>query len=107
MGLPRILFWRRRSKGLPNLKQQSQTTTTNNNNPKGKRTKCSRLDGPSCVLIGDAAHSVTPVFGQVRVWGEWGGGLLSEALTVGVGGEWSWVEMGANRLAPTLPFCCQ
>ncbi|KIY98661.1 monooxygenase [Monoraphidium neglectum] len=29
-----------------------------------KRTKCSRLDAPSCLIIGDAAHSVTPVFGQ-------------------------------------------
>lgn len=35
--------------------------------PAGKRTRCSRLDGPACVLIGDAAHSVTPVFGQVCV----------------------------------------
>jgi hypothetical protein len=34
--------------------------------PPGKRTKCSTLDGPSCILIGDAAHSVTPVFGQAR-----------------------------------------
>lgn len=33
----------------------------------GKRTKCSRLDAPGCLLIGDAAHSVTPVFGQVRL----------------------------------------
>lgn len=30
----------------------------------GKRIKCSRLDGPGVLLLGDAAHAVTPVFGQ-------------------------------------------
>lgn len=30
----------------------------------GKRIKCSRLDGPGILLLGDAAHAVTPVFGQ-------------------------------------------
>jgi 2-polyprenyl-6-methoxyphenol hydroxylase-like FAD-dependent oxidoreductase len=30
----------------------------------GKRVKCSRLDGPRVLLLGDAAHAVTPVFGQ-------------------------------------------
>eukprot|EP00879_Flechtneria_rotunda_P010233 GHRR01010699.1.p1 GENE.GHRR01010699.1~~GHRR01010699.1.p1 ORF type:complete len:574 (+),score=201.61 GHRR01010699.1:88-1722(+) len=30
----------------------------------GKRIRCSRLDGPSILLLGDAAHAVTPVFGQ-------------------------------------------
>lgn len=32
--------------------------------PAGKRIKCSRLDGPGIMLLGDAAHAVTPVFGQ-------------------------------------------
>eukprot|EP00877_Chromochloris_zofingiensis_P014865 jgi/Chrzof1/9632/Cz04g10110.t1 len=32
--------------------------------PAGKRIKCSRLDGPGVLLLGDAAHAVTPVFGQ-------------------------------------------
>jgi 2-polyprenyl-6-methoxyphenol hydroxylase-like FAD-dependent oxidoreductase len=32
--------------------------------PAGKRIKCSRLDGPGILLLGDAAHAVTPVFGQ-------------------------------------------
>lgn len=27
----------------------------------GKRIKCSRLDGPGILLLGDAAHAVTPV----------------------------------------------
>jgi len=27
----------------------------------GKRIKCSRLDGPGIMLLGDAAHAVTPV----------------------------------------------
>jgi 2-polyprenyl-6-methoxyphenol hydroxylase-like FAD-dependent oxidoreductase len=27
----------------------------------GKRIKCSRLDGPGVLLLGDAAHAVTPV----------------------------------------------
>lgn len=30
----------------------------------GKRIRCSRLDGPGVLLLGDAAHAVTPVFGQ-------------------------------------------
>jgi len=30
----------------------------------GKRVRCSRLSAPSVVLLGDAAHAVTPVFGQ-------------------------------------------
>ncbi|GFR39880.1 hypothetical protein Agub_g382 [Astrephomene gubernaculifera] len=33
-------------------------------NPAGKRVRVSRLYGPACVLLGDAAHAVTPVFGQ-------------------------------------------
>lgn len=32
--------------------------------PAGKRIRCSRLDGPGVLLLGDAAHAVTPVFGQ-------------------------------------------
>eukprot|EP00798_Chlamydomonas_sp_ICE-L_P016017 gene16017-22155_t len=32
--------------------------------PAGKRVKCSQLYGPSTILIGDAAHAVSPVFGQ-------------------------------------------
>jgi len=32
--------------------------------PAGKRIRCSRLDGPGILLLGDAAHAVTPVFGQ-------------------------------------------
>ncbi len=32
--------------------------------PAGKRVKCSQLHGPNAVLLGDAAHAVTPVFGQ-------------------------------------------
>lgn len=31
----------------------------------GKRIKVSNLGAPGVVLIGDAAHAVTPVFGQV------------------------------------------
>jgi ubiquitin carboxyl-terminal hydrolase 48 len=30
----------------------------------GKRVRCSRLDGPGVLLLGDAAHAVTPVFGE-------------------------------------------
>jgi hypothetical protein len=33
----------------------------------GKRIKCSRLDGPGVLLLGDAAHAVTPVSGPCRV----------------------------------------
>ncbi|KAG2495591.1 hypothetical protein HYH03_006191 [Edaphochlamys debaryana] len=33
-------------------------------NPAGKRVRVSHMYGPSCVLLGDAAHAVTPVFGQ-------------------------------------------
>lgn len=32
--------------------------------PAGKRVRASQLNGPGCVLVGDAAHAVTPVFGQ-------------------------------------------
>ncbi|EFJ43553.1 flagellar-specific protein Ssa14 [Volvox carteri f. nagariensis] len=32
--------------------------------PAGKRVRVSHLYGPGCVLLGDAAHAVTPVFGQ-------------------------------------------
>jgi kynurenine 3-monooxygenase len=32
--------------------------------PAGKRIKCSQLHGPGVLLLGDAAHAVTPVFGQ-------------------------------------------
>ncbi|KAG2449076.1 hypothetical protein HYH02_005825 [Chlamydomonas schloesseri] len=32
--------------------------------PAGKRVRVSRMWGPGCVLLGDAAHAVTPVFGQ-------------------------------------------
>lgn len=32
--------------------------------PAGKRVRVSQLGGPGCVLVGDAAHAVTPVFGQ-------------------------------------------
>lgn len=53
-------------KGIPEewIPAVAQQAATQQPSPAGKRTKCSRLDGPSCVLIGDAAHSVTPVFGQ-------------------------------------------
>ncbi|MEW5313392.1 MAG: hypothetical protein WDW38_004963 [Sanguina aurantia] len=30
----------------------------------GKRIKCSQINGPGIILLGDAAHGVTPVFGQ-------------------------------------------
>lgn len=36
-------------------------------NPAGKRIKVSSLGAPGVVLLGDAAHAVTPVFGQVRI----------------------------------------
>ncbi|KAG1675257.1 hypothetical protein FOA52_016288 [Chlamydomonas sp. UWO 241] len=32
--------------------------------PAGKRIRCSTLAAPSALLLGDAAHAVTPVFGQ-------------------------------------------
>ncbi len=32
--------------------------------PAGKRIRCSQLGAPGVVLAGDAAHAVTPVFGQ-------------------------------------------
>lgn len=32
--------------------------------PAGKRIKCSQLHAPGILMLGDAAHAVTPVFGQ-------------------------------------------
>uniref|UniRef100_A0A383WAT6 FAD-binding domain-containing protein n=1 Tax=Tetradesmus obliquus TaxID=3088 RepID=A0A383WAT6_TETOB len=46
---------------VPAIAQQAAAATPS---PAGKRVRCSRLDGPGVLLLGDAAHAVTPVFGQ-------------------------------------------
>jgi len=50
----------------------------------GKRIKCSALNGPGVVLLGDAAHAVTPVFGQGANSALESCRILDDVLTAGV-----------------------
>ena len=51
----------------------------------GKRIRCSQLGAPGILLLGDAAHAVTPVFGQGANSGLESGRVLGEALKASKG----------------------
>lgn len=59
-------FMRKSYKGLPEewVPKIAAQLTVGSPNSGGKRIKCSQLYGPGVVLLGDAAHAVTPIFGQ-------------------------------------------
>ncbi|GIL95578.1 hypothetical protein Vretimale_1533 [Volvox reticuliferus] len=59
-------FLRAKFKGIPEdwISAAAKQVAANPASPAGKRVRVSHMYGPGCVLLGDAAHAVTPVFGQ-------------------------------------------
>ncbi|KXZ44087.1 hypothetical protein GPECTOR_74g701 [Gonium pectorale] len=59
-------FLRAKFKGIPDdwIAPAAQQFAAGPASPAGKRVRVSHLHGPATVLLGDAAHAVTPVFGQ-------------------------------------------
>ena len=65
------LFWKLPSSSsitpshnlLINVFTLSQAATAS---PNGASIRCTKLHGPGVVILGDAAHGVTPALGQVR-----------------------------------------
>ncbi|GLC46748.1 hypothetical protein PLESTF_000431900 [Pleodorina starrii] len=57
---------RSKFKGIPEewIPAAAAQLAPNPASPAGKRVRVSHMYGPGCVLLGDAAHAVTPVFGQ-------------------------------------------
>ncbi|GAX76027.1 hypothetical protein CEUSTIGMA_g3470.t1 [Chlamydomonas eustigma] len=62
---------------IPSIAQQVNGSPAS---PAGKRIRCSQLGAPGVVLLGDAAHAVTPVFGQGANSSLESGQVLGQAL---------------------------